>query len=49
MLLAIYQLGGTSAVIEGAWKIEAAYQRDTYPSPGTITEENFGEHLRDKE
>lgn len=49
MLLSIYQLGGTAAVIEGAWKIEVAYQHETHPSPYPITEANFGDHLRKKE
>ena len=49
MLLAIYQLGCTPAVIEGAWKTESAYQREAYPSPSAITDENFEEHLRKEE
>ena len=49
MSLAIYQLGGSAAVIEEAYKLEAAYQRDASPSPTAITDDNFEDHLRDRE
>ena len=49
MLLAMYQLGGTAAAIEAAYKVEAAYQRPAPVSPSTITDENFYDHLREAE
>ena len=49
MFLAIYQLGGTAAAIEAAYKVEAAYQRPAPVSPTAITDDNFYDHLRDAE
>nr|VWO99030.1 LysM domain-containing protein [Ganoderma boninense] len=48
-LLAIYQLGANGPLIDAAYKEEASYQRKQYDSPGSITEENFHEHLGDED
>ena len=48
-LLAAYHLGATASLLQAAFDYHATYLRAAYPSPSSIDDKNWKEHLGNEE